>query len=217
MMMLHLLAAVAAQTPNYEASGFEPGWRLVIGGGRMTLEWTEGPPVSVRTPRRRAEANGYRYVTRRFIVRVVHEPCEDEAERIYADTVTVFAGDLRFEGCGGEEPPPPMVANTSWDIVGIGIDLDAVSGENYRLEFGNERLTAVAGCNRLSASFTEADQVVTAGPVASTRMACRGPAAAHERSLLRVLGAPMRIMAWEDGGMLVLVNEAGQIQARRRN
>ena len=213
MMLLHLLAAIAAQAPDYEASGFEPGWRLVIGGGRMTLEWTEGPPLSVRTPRRRAEANGYRYATRRFTVRVVHEPCEDEAERVYADTVTVFAGDLRFEGCGGEEPPPPMVANTSWQI--IGIDLEPVSGENYRLEFGEARLSAVAGCNRLSASFTEAEQVITAGPVASTRMACRGPAAAHERSLLRVLSAPMRIMAWEGGEMLVLVNEAGQIQARR--
>jgi len=213
-MLLHLLATVAAQAPDYEASGFEPGWRLFIGQGRMTLDYTEAPPLSVRLPRRRALANGYRYATRRLTVRVVHEPCEDEAERIYPDTVTVFAGDLRFEGCGGEAPPPPSVANTSWHIVAIG--RETVSGENYRLEFGDRRLNAVAGCNRLSASFTEEDQMVTAGAVASTRMACRDPATtAHERSLLRMLGAPMRIMAWEDGGMLVLVNEAGQIRALR--
>jgi len=212
-MLLPLLAAVAAQAPGYKASGFEPGWRLTIGGGRMELDWQEGPPLSVRTPRRRALPNGYRYATRRLTVRIVHEPCEDEAERIYADTVTVFAGDLRFEGCGGEEQLPPTLVNTTWDIVEIGGD--AVSGETYRLDFGEARLSAVAGCNRLSASFTEADQLVTAGPVASTRLACRGPAAAHERRLLNMLGAPMRIMAWEDGEMLVLVNEAGQIRARR--
>ena len=139
-----LLAALAAQTPDYEATGFEPGWRLVIGNGRMTLEWMEGPPRSVRLPRRRAQPNGYVYASRRFTVRVVHEPCEDEAERVYADTVTISVDDGVVQGCGGEEQRP-TVDGTSWSIVGI--DNARVSGGSYRLDFSDGRLVAVAGCS----------------------------------------------------------------------
>jgi heat shock protein HslJ len=212
MMLLHLLAAVAGQASDYRASGFEPGWLLTIEGRWMVFEGGEGPPISVRIPRRRAAANGYRYVTRRMTVEVLHEPCGDEAERVYADTVTVVARNYRFMGCGGEELPPESLVNTSWDIVGI--DGETVSGVNYQVVFDEDRFTAIAGCNRLSASFTEEGQALVAGPVASTRMACQGPAAAHERALLRVLGSRMTI-GWEDGATLVLGSDAGHVRLRR--
>lgn len=102
MILLHLLAAVAAQVPDYEAGGMEPrSWYLAIGGDRMILQWTAGTPVSVPLPRRSALPNGYLYSTSRLTVMVAHQQCEEEAGRRQADTVTVFAAGLRFEGCGG--------------------------------------------------------------------------------------------------------------------
>lgn len=102
MMLLHLLAALAAQAPDYEAGGMEPrSWYFAIGGDRITLQWTGGWPVSARLPRRSALPNGYLYSTSRLTVLVEHRQCEDEVGRAQADTVTVFAGELRFEGCGG--------------------------------------------------------------------------------------------------------------------
>ena len=96
------LAAVAAQVPDYEAGGMEPrSWYLAIGGDRITLQWTGGRPVSARLPRRSALPDGYLYSTSGLTVLVEHHPCEEDAGHRQADTVTVFAGDVRFEGCGG--------------------------------------------------------------------------------------------------------------------
>lgn len=208
-------AAGLAQTRRpavYEASGFEPGWHLRIGNGRMVLDWQEGPPVSVPTPGRRAEANGYRYVTRRMTVRVAHRPCEDEAARVHADTVTVYAGDLRFEGCGGAVLPPETLANTEWRIVSIGGQ--PVAGDNYRLDFSADRLSGQAGCNRFSGPYAERGDRLTAGPIMSTRMACPQPRMGHERRALQLLGGPVRI-SFPDGNRMVLSGNGGVVELRR--
>ena len=94
-------APAQAQRRTYEANGFEPVWHLTIGRGRIVFEGGEGPTINVRTPVRESAVNGHRYVTRELSVRVVRRPCEDEATRVYADTVTVLAHNNRFEGCGG--------------------------------------------------------------------------------------------------------------------
>lgn len=94
-------APAHAQRRAYEAHGFEPTWHLTIDRGRILFESGEGPPISVSAPRGARAGNSRRYVTRRIIVRVIRRECEDEATRVYADTVTIQAHGLRFEGCGG--------------------------------------------------------------------------------------------------------------------
>jgi uncharacterized membrane protein len=95
------VAPTHAQRRAYEAHGFEPPWHLTIDRGRIVFESGEGPRISVPAPRGVRAGNFHRYVTRRIIVRVTRRECEDEGERVYADTVAVQAHGLRFEGCGG--------------------------------------------------------------------------------------------------------------------
>lgn len=94
-------ASGQAQRRSYEAHGFEPTWHLTVGRGRIIFEGADQPTINVAMPVRESAVNGHRYVTRQIVVRVVRRQCEDEATRVYADTVTVQAHGNRFEGCGG--------------------------------------------------------------------------------------------------------------------
>ncbi|MBV9883987.1 MAG: META domain-containing protein [Sphingomonadaceae bacterium] len=70
----------------------------------------------------------------------------------------------------------------------VAIDGATVSGENHRLDFGEQgQLSGQAGCNRFSGTYAESGRTLRPGPVIATRMACPGPRMTHERRVL-VLG-----------------------------
>jgi len=210
--ILIALMAALAQPGSYGAGGSEPFWSLEIVGGRMTYRVNE-EVISVRTPRRQLlRGGGYRYVTRRLIVEVRPERCEDEAERHYADTVRVTANGYTASGCGGTELPPATLTNTSWRIAAI--NGAAVTGDNYFMQFDEGRLSGQAGCNRLSGPFRQRGRQLSAGPIVATRMACPGPRMAHERSVMRLLRGPIRI-AFPAGDRMVLTGSGMTMRLTR--
>ncbi len=213
-----LAAAAAAQgpapAPAYAASGSEPFWRLEIRGGRMTFSPNDGSAGAMvaALPRRQPVRGGYRLVTRRYTVQVRHRVCEDEAERVYRDTVTVTLRGQAYRGCGGTLLPPEALANTDWRIVAIGGT--PVDGDSYALSFFEGRISGRAGCNRLSGPYRQRGNVLTAGPIVATRMACPGPRMAHERRVMELLRGPLRI-SYPAGDVLVLTGSGGTIRLRR--
>jgi heat shock protein HslJ len=214
------LAASASAFPTpgttYGAAGTEPFWGLTIGNGRMTWEAPDQPTVSVRLPRHTAIRAGRRYATPRMTVEITREGrCNDGmSDNYYRETVKVWLGrrvGRPAYGCGGPRVPPPNLIGSRWQIVSVGGQ--SVSGDDYFIEFEQDRLVGQAGCNRFSAPYTEARPALRPGAIVSTRMACPGARMEHERRALQILSAPLS-MNFLDGRTLVLGNRSGQLRLR---
>jgi heat shock protein HslJ len=91
-------------------------------------------------------------------------------------------------GCGATQPPapPPAAAapavpvaaaftDRDWELVVLGADTPPPSGHPVTMRFdsGSRRAAGSAGCNRYSAAYALRGDVLTFGPTAATRMACR--------------------------------------------
>jgi uncharacterized membrane protein len=109
--MMHALLLVSvlagpdrtAPEPDYEAHGSEPFWDLEVSGKRITFR-NEGEQVFERAQWRTAGAARVweaRRGNRTIRVEARAEPCTDEADKTYADTVRVIFGEFEFSGCGG--------------------------------------------------------------------------------------------------------------------
>ncbi len=111
---LTLLAAAcasnpSAQTPSgpagehYEARGQEPGWHLVIHGGRIDYTGNYGEKkIGVARPDPRPSFNGRRYVTQRLTVDITYSRCNDAMSGFgFEHQVMVTADGETYDGCGG--------------------------------------------------------------------------------------------------------------------
>jgi len=116
--------------------------------------------------------------------------------------------------------PAPLVGQV-WQLTGYnngkGAIASSLSGTEINLEFRDDgTLGGSDGCNRYMSGYTLEAGVLTIGPLATTRMACRGPegvaeqASAYAAALGRVTG--YRI----DGGELTLLDREGKTAARFR-
>jgi heat shock protein HslJ len=215
-----LLLAGCAATPaaaareSYRALGTEPFWSVTIANGRMTYDSPERR-FSVRAPRGRETGDGRIWRTRRITLHVWHGECSDGmSDTRYPQTVRAVVDGRTLQGCGGDAPPHRSLAESSWSIVAI--DGETVSGSNYELAFGPDRLGGQAGCNRFSGRFTERDDRVTAGPLMATRMACPEPRMTHERKVMALLAGPLAIR-FLGGDTLLLTGAGGSLRLTRRN
>lgn len=109
-----LLAAACAPMPpaqtasdasreRYEARGQEPGWQVVIHGGRIDYTGNYGEKkISVARPDPRPSINGRRYVTPRLTVDVTYSRCNDAMSgHGFEHQVMVTADGETYDGCGG--------------------------------------------------------------------------------------------------------------------
>ncbi|MDP8994023.1 MAG: hypothetical protein M3N07_03420 [Pseudomonadota bacterium] len=96
---------------HYEARGQEPGWHLVIHGGRINYTGNYGEKrISVARPDPRPTFNGRRYETPRLTVDISYSRCNDAMSgHGYEHQVMVIADGHTFRGCGGERRP-------EWDV-----------------------------------------------------------------------------------------------------
>jgi len=88
---------------HYEARGQEPGWHLVIRGGRIDYVGNYGEKkISVARPDPRPSFNGRRYETPRLTVDVTYSRCNDAMSgQGYEHQVMVIADGQTYRGCGG--------------------------------------------------------------------------------------------------------------------
>lgn len=104
-------------------------------------------------------------------------------------SIAVVAGLVACAGVeGGASPPEPQALAGEWrveDLDGRGV-LDRVP---LTVAFADGRVSAFAGCNRISGDFAQAGGRVTVGPLVSTRMACSPALMEQERRLTASLQA----------------------------
>jgi heat shock protein HslJ len=217
---LLLLAALPAQAQSnaqpYRALGTEPFWSLTIDGGTIRYQPAEGRVVSVAKPRPIVGFNGERYQARGMTVDITHMECSDGmSDRTFHDTVTVTLGSRTLRGCGGEvlsgnpAPAPASLLEGNWRIESINRRLVAPR-TNPRVTFNGQRISGNASCNNFNGSFRFERGRLTAGPLASTRMACAQRAQNNqERNVLRILATPLSVSR-NRNGKLVLTARGGE-------
>ena len=211
---------------TYRAIGTEPFWDLEV--GRDLVFTDRGNDVSV-TQRAPAPINGTAgpiYRTQRLEVNITRTPCSDGmSDRTYPDTVQVYVDGRLYRGCGapiaffsqvGETGQPnypggpvPNLNGTNWRVVAINGTRTPAS--NFYINFMPDRMSAKFGCNSLGAGYTQTGNVVDAGAVMATRMACADMTFENQGSA--VLEQPMTISGV--GEQMTLSNRAGSIDLVR--
>lgn len=111
----------------------------------------------------------------------------------------------------------------TWQVTGVnngtgGLESSAATAA-LRMDFTDGAVTVTGGCNTLSADYsTTGEQSLTFGPVASTKKACEGEAAAVDRQMadalgrttdVEVVGGTLTLRA-ADGAMQVTATRAGR-------
>jgi heat shock protein HslJ len=164
--------------------------------------------IRVPAPEGRPSFNGMRYVTEQLTVDVTYSTCTDDMSgKRFADTITVIAGDKQVKGCGGRALPPESLNDTTWKILMIG-QLAVLDDVQTEVRFAGGRISGTAGCNRFNGDFSVASNVLTFGPVISTRMMCPEPQMAQEAKFLALLKGKL-IKRYSVQGDLILADENG--------
>jgi uncharacterized membrane protein len=211
---------------TYRAIGTEPFWDLEI--GRDLVFTDRGNNISVAQPAPRAIQGtaGPIYRTPRLEVNIVHSQCSDGmSDRTYPDTVQVYVDGRQYRGCGapigfysqvGETGQPnypgAAVANlsgTNWRVVSI--NGTPTPASNFYINFMPDRLGAKFGCNSLGAGYSQSGNILSAGAVMATQMAC--PDMSFEDQGSAIMQQPMTISGV--GDRLTLSNRAGSIDLVR--
>ena len=210
---LTALPAAAQAQADYRASGTEPFWSLAIGARTMRFEAPGRPTVTVATPKVIHGFAGEIWQTRRISVNAVHKPCSDGmSDRHYSDTVTVKVGGRTYQGCGGEVRETAdrgSAIEGAWRI-------EALSGRPVArnsapsVTFRDGRISGNASCNRFNGSFSFERGRLTAGPLATTRMACVERAKNVQEAAILRLFADRLTVSRNRAGKLVLSNARGQ-------
>ena len=211
---------------GYRAIGTEPFWDLEIGRDLVFTDRGNDVRVIQPTPRPINGVAGEIYRTPRIEANIVHSRCSDGmSDRTYPDTVQVRVDGREYRGCGaavgfysqiGESgqpnipgPPAPMLSGTNWRVVAI--NGRPTPPANYYMNFMPDRIGAKFGCNSLGAGYSQSGNVLNAGAVMATRMAC--PDMSFETQGSAVLGQPMTISGMAE--RLTLSNGAGSIELMR--
>jgi heat shock protein HslJ len=213
---------------SYRALGTEPFWNLEIGRD-LVFTTADGLRVVQPTPNAINGVAGEIYQTQRINVNIVHSRnCSDGmSDRTYPDQVQVRVDGHEYRGCGapssyfastGENGRPMPAGPSAMDLRNSNWRVVAINGRptppaNFYLNFMPDRIGAKFGCNSLGAGYTQNGNVLDAGAIMATRMAC--PDMSFETQGSAVLGQPMTVSGMAD--RITLSNQAGSIDLVRNN
>ena len=202
------------QPAAYMALGTEPGWTLEITPSRLNYDGDYGETkIMVPNPGAKPSSTGRTYSTDRLSIVIQNAACSDGmSDRRYADTVRVVADGKSVQGCGGTILPPDTLAGSNWTFVSIG-GKPVTSDRPTSLQFDRGRLSGSAGCNRFSGRYSATDDMLTAGTLMATEMAC--PGMELEQVFFKLMATPVRL-TFADDGTLTLTGSEGRTAVLRR-
>ncbi len=215
---LPVLAACQTMSPSdepatadqvYIARGNEPGWILKMDSKTIDYQGDYGETkIRMPAPEGRPSFNGVRYVTQQLTIDVTYATCTDDMSgKRFADTVTVMADGKEVRGCGGRALPPESLEGTTWTIV-MTNQLPVLEGIQTEVRFANGQVSGTAGCNRFNGSYSIASNVLTFGPMTSTRMMCSEKQMAQEAKFLALLSSTLT-KRYSVEGNLILADDKG--------
>jgi heat shock protein HslJ len=211
---------------TYRAIGTEPFWDLEIGRDMVFTDRGNDVRVIQPTPQPINGVAGEIYQTPRLNLNIVHGRCSDGmSDRTYPDSVQLRVDGREYRGCGapiaffsevGETGQPNYPGPGAMILTGTNWRVTAINGRptpphNFYINFIPDRISAKFGCNSLGAGYSVTGNVLNAGAVMATRMAC--PDMSFETQGSAILAQPMNIAG--SGDRLVLSNRAGSIELVR--
>lgn len=102
---------------------------------------------------------------------------------------------------------------TSWRVAAVDGRATPATGD-YHVAFTRHEISGRFGCNGFGGSYAVVGDIINAGNIRSTMMACSEPAASFEGQGLAVLRLPMQ-MRWTSPRHFTLSNSAGSIDLER--
>jgi heat shock protein HslJ len=208
-----------APVSPFIARGNEPGWRLDLDAGRMTLVMQDGTRRTV-TPLPAAQRTdaSTRYAGRAegtdLTVTIFDRRCKDTMTGMHhPQAVEVVLGGRKLAGCGGD--PATLLQGAEWtvtDIAGKGV----VGGSRATLNFGGDgRVYGRSSCNNYTAQYTLTGEGLTVSKAAGTMMACEPALMQQEGVFLDVLRNVRAFDFRDDGALVLRAGDGRTIVARR--
>src|SRR5690349_7893244 len=118
---------------------------------------------------------------------------------------------LACAGCTSVMADERTFDGTRWHVTAIDGRATPATGD-YHVQFTRNEISGRFGCNGWGGRYGIVGDLMTAGEVRSTMMAC--PEMSFESSGLAVLNRPMQ-MRWASKQQLTLSNGAGSIELER--
>ena len=112
----------------------------------------------------------------------------------------------------GPGPYPGSVAGTSWRVVAVNGRTAPDRPDLFYMNFEARTFGSKFGCNGMGADYVQRGNIIDAGPVIGTKMAC--PDMSFEIDAGRVLEPPM-VATWNGSSALRLTSLGGTIDLRR--
>lgn len=112
----------------------------------------------------------------------------------------------------GPGPYPGNIASTSWRVVAVNGRAAPARPDVFFMNFDGARFSAKFGCNGMGADYVQRGNIVDAGPVMGTKMAC--PDMSYEIQAGAVLDSPM-LATWNGPAALRLSSPGGTIDLQR--
>lgn len=201
------------------AVGNEPGWRLDIANGRLSLLADYGETrVSAALPPAVAVPGGRRYEladrSPAVAVHLLDALCRDTMTGMpRPHRVELLLGGRRLDGCGGD---PVTLLLGSWVATEVsGTPLGADS--QVSLAFTRDgRVAGTASCNSLTGTYALTGEGLRLGPLALTRKACVPEIVVQESLVADVLIAVARFDRTDAGGIVLHTDDGRHLSLARR-
>jgi heat shock protein HslJ len=209
----------ASPPAPFRATGNEPGWRLDIADGTLTLLTDLGKtrtvmpaprPTMKGGTRTYAAADGGHAVT----ASITDTICVDTMSGMpHPNTVVVTLDGRTMNGCGGE---PATLLHGEWRVESLA-GAPPVKGPALTITFDPAgRVFGTASCNRFTGGFTLTGESLTIQQPAATMMACVPDEVMKQEDLfLKLLGSVTKFST--DGKGLTLTTTDGRTITSRRS
>lgn len=197
--------AAANESPDFRATGNEPGWVLEIGPEALSLDLYYGETrITVPLPAPETGKGLTRYMAENvdLTVTIIDRYCTDTMSGMpHPYTVILVHEGEEFSGCGGD--PAALLGGGEWVMERIA-DAEPIDDSRITLWFGDDnRVAGSASCNRYMGRYTLTGESLSFGPLASTKMACAEPVMEQEIRYLELL-QDIRRFELDPQGRLIL-------------
>jgi len=107
-------------------------------------------------------------------------------------TLTVASDEVTVTFEEQSEPPADSLDGSIWKIVSLDGPAGSLTApDGAHLAYADGRVSISTGCNSGSAEVEVADDTITFGPMALTRMACEGDVMEFENAVVQMLDGPL--------------------------
>jgi heat shock protein HslJ/uncharacterized lipoprotein YbaY/uncharacterized membrane protein len=204
---------------SFSATGNEPGWRLDLDEGQLTLQADYGKTrVAMTAPPAETVPGGRKYTgtagSHTVAVTILDRLCADSMTGLpRPNTVEVLLDGKLFKGCGGD--PAVLLRGAAWVVQTID-EAPVGAKSKVTMSFGDPgRVAGGASCNTYSGGYTLTAEGLTFSRVASTLKACAPDLMKQEQAFLTALRSIQRFDLSADGVLTLHGSDKHRIVARR--